>query len=120
MPPAVNLRGVIERGPVVQDPAVVDEVHVPRLQVELRPQVRPVEELVEHAKGRLLARAQRLASLLVPDLDPVTQVAEVQLAPTPADDRELNRRRLPGPDAAAAVDVERLIQGLEDVRAAGQ
>ena len=38
MPAAFGLGVIFERGPVVEDPAVIDEVHLAGLEGELRPQ----------------------------------------------------------------------------------
>src|SRR5438094_429893 len=75
VPPALRLGVVLEGGAVVQDPAVVNEDHVPRLQRELDPQVGPVQHLVQNVQRSALRPRERLARLLVPHLDPVAQVA---------------------------------------------
>src|SRR5438105_11774493 len=75
MPPLLQFRMIDEGGAVVQNPAVVDEVHLPRLERKLDAEVGPLEHVVEHVERSPLGGGQRLIDFFVPGFDPVTQVA---------------------------------------------
>ena len=84
MAAALGLGVVFERGPVVEDPAVIDEVHLAGLEGELGPQRGAVQHLVEPVERLALGGGQGLAGLLVPGLDPVAEVTEERLGPPAA------------------------------------
>src|SRR6516162_255424 len=75
MPAALRLRVILERGTAVEEPPVVDEEHIARLQVKLNAQLRHAQHRVERVKRSSLLGAQRFAGLLVPGFDPVAKVA---------------------------------------------
>src|SRR5437588_12522983 len=117
MPASLWLEVVDERRPVVQQPAIVDEEHLPRLESEFRAQLRPAGHCIECIERGTLRFGQRLAGFVVARLDPVTQIAEhegatVADAAVPLLDkpRPVDGARFEWPEAALPLHMGRLPQ----------
>ena len=104
---SLRLGEVIERGAIVQYPAVVDEQHFSRPQSELDSHGGVVQHRIQRVEGRPLFGRQRLGRLLVSCLDPVAQVAVEQPLAFAGQDREPRGRLFTRPGTAPAIDVER-------------
>src|SRR6266850_456088 len=75
MPLPLRFGVIFEGGAVVHDPAVVDEVHFPRLEGELGAQLRFGSDPVERIQRLDLCRCQRSAGFFLAHLDPIAQIA---------------------------------------------
>src|SRR5262245_24493091 len=110
MPAALQLGMIFEGSAVVENPPIVDEVHVSGLQVEFGAQLGAAENLVEDVECGQLGGRQWLACFFMTCLDPVAKVTDAQCIAIGVQDRELHRRRVSLANAAAAIDVERPAQ----------
>src|SRR5262249_15896456 len=103
---------VLECRSVVQNPAVVDEQHLARLQRELHAQAPVARPGVEGIEGADRLRRKGKLGFLVPRFDPVAKITDHQSASALAEDREAGRRLVPGSQSAATVDVEGSMEDL--------
>src|SRR5581483_7847867 len=108
VPFLLGLGMVDKRRAIVQDPAIVDEVHVAGLEGELDAQLRQRGNAIERIQRLALLSTQRLARLLLSNFDPVPQIPAQENSIVPGEDRYRHGRLFSGQHAAAAVHLERL------------
>src|SRR5262249_50264805 len=113
MPLPLGFRVILECRAVVQDPAVVDEIHVTRLEGELGAYLGRRGDLVECVERPDLLGVKRHAGFLLPDFNPVTQVTAKHFAAIPGQNGTAHGRLLTRSHTAAAIHVKRLIQTLK-------
>ena len=74
MSAAFGLGKILEGSPVVENPAVVDEEHVARLQAERRLETALAQHPIQDIQGPVLFGRQGLASSLVARFNPIAQI----------------------------------------------
>jgi hypothetical protein len=100
---------VLKRRAVVQNPAVVEEVHVARFRANSARRSGDARDAVEYVRRLLLCDGQRQPDLLVARLDPVSADTATATPAIPGEHRNATvERRLVA--AAAAIDVERMVE----------
>ena len=80
-----------ERRAVVQNPAIINEIHLAGLQAELDSELGALQNLVEHVERPPLVGGQRLIHLVVASLDPIAQIPQYRLRSVPRNHRPQDR-----------------------------
>src|SRR5690606_30847502 len=91
MAAALGLGMSLEGRAVVQNPAVVDEEDLARLEGEFRPQIGAREKFIQKIEGPDLFVRQGHTRLVVSLVNPVAQVADQQFLPVDHEDGKLRR-----------------------------
>jgi hypothetical protein len=72
MTPPIGLGMIVECGPVVQKPTIVDKEHVARPQTEFHLNLRVANDTVQDVQRVLLSGRERLSRFLMASFDPET------------------------------------------------
>src|SRR5690349_6883908 len=100
MPPPREL-GIVGKGrAIVENPAVVDEIHLAGLERKLHTEIGAGQDGVENIQGPALVGVQRLTRLFLTNFDPVAEITYDDFAAVPSDHWPANCRRFTFAEAA--------------------
>src|SRR5215472_18760484 len=112
---ARRLWPVAEAGPLVRDLPVVDELHLPRLEVEVHAEIFAIHGAVQLVQGGFALSVERYASQRLPVLHLEAREPPVQPTRVDLEDRVMRDHAVVGSVLALTIEVEGLVQAREDL-----